>query len=60
MNKLCNILCAITFLVFVDIPFALGVNQLLAEFGLSGAVGLIVRFLLVVMVNLKISYMWKY
>lgn len=60
MKNWYNILESVTFLVFVDIPFSLGAKQLLIEFGLPGATVTIVSFLLVILINLKISCMWKY
>lgn len=55
-----KVLHTILFLLFVDIPFSLGVKHILEPFAWPVLAVDVIRGLLVVLVNLQISFKWSW
>lgn len=55
-----NVLRAILFMMFVDIPFSFGVKHILEPFAWPVLAVDVIRFLLLVFVNMQISFRWSY
>lgn len=55
-----KVLHTILFLLFVDIPFSFGVKHILEPFAWPVLAVDVIRFLLLVLVNLQISLKWSW